>query len=112
MAQPDDLDALIAKLSADDPQFPRLVETARRRRELLLALARERVRQDLSRVEVAEAMGTCEQSVEELESEAPDVTLPTIDRYAEALGYVVQYHLIPASDAGDEPVVVVRATRN
>jgi hypothetical protein len=112
MAEPDDLDALIAKLSADDPEFPKLVETARRRRELLLALTYERERQQLTQAAVADAMGAHEEAVEELESEAPDVPVSILDRYADAIGYTVQYHLIPLADAADEPPVVVHPARN
>jgi len=111
MPEPDFVDAMIAKLSADDPGFPKLVEIARRRRELLLALADQRDRQGLTQAAVAEAMASSEASVEELESEAPDVALSTLDRYADAVGYAVQYHLIPLADAAGEPAVVVRPGR-
>src|SRR5947209_6762297 len=107
MAEPDDLDAMIAKLSADDPEFPMLVETARRRRELLLTLADLRERQGLTQAAVSGSMATSEDAIEELESEAPDVPLSVIDRYAGALGYVVQYHLIPEAEAPEIPAVVV-----
>lgn len=112
MAEPDDLDELIAKLSVDDPEFPKLVATARRRRELLLALADQRERQGITQWAVANALGASEASVEELESEAPDVSLSTLDRYADALGFSVQYHLIPAGQAADEPPVVVHSRRD
>ena len=107
MAEPDFVDDMIAKFSAHDPEFPKLVEVARRRRELLLALAELRERQDLSQVAVAGALGISEAAVDDLESEAPDVTVSTISRYAAALGYVVQYHLIPEADAGQAPAIVV-----
>lgn len=107
MTEPDFVDELIAKRSADDPEFPKLVEVARRRRELLLALADLRERQECTQAAVAAAIGTSEEVVEELESEGPDVTLSTIARYADALGYVVQYHLIPERDAAEAPAVVV-----
>jgi hypothetical protein len=107
MAEPDFVDEMIAKLSVDDPGFPKLVERARRRRELLAALADLRKRQDLSDAAMADAMGTDAASVEDLETEAPDVRLSIIDGYADALGYVVQYHLVPAAAAaGQAPVVV------
>jgi hypothetical protein len=31
----------------------------------------------------------------------------TVDRYAESLGFVVQYHLIPTAKANESPAVVV-----
>jgi hypothetical protein len=33
--------------------------------------------------------------------------MSTVDRYAESLGFVVQYHLIPAAEAEDTPSVIV-----
>jgi hypothetical protein len=46
--------------------------------------------------------------VARLESTAADAKVSTVDRYAASLGYVVQYHLIPADENGlAAPVVVV-----
>ena len=42
MAERDFLDKMIAKRTARNPEFPQLLDAARRRRELLRALARER----------------------------------------------------------------------
>ena len=73
----------------------------------LAALARERERQAKTHAQVAATMGDSEGYVRELESEAGDAEISAVDRYAVALGYVVQYHLIPEQDAGQAPPVVV-----
>ena len=45
---------------------------------------------------------TSQSFVARLESTAADARSPTVDRYAETLGYVVRkYHLIPAEDGAD-----------
>jgi hypothetical protein len=52
-------------------------------------------------------MNTSQSFVARLESSAPDAKISTVDRYAESLGFVVQYHLVPASEADITPAVVV-----
>ena len=49
---------VIHERSARNPRFPALVKAAEERRELLLALAREREASGLTQTEVAAAMGT------------------------------------------------------
>jgi hypothetical protein len=44
-----------------------------------------------------------------LESTAADTKISTVDRHAESLGFVVQYHLIPVAKANGSPAVVVHA---
>lgn len=105
---PDFLDETIAKRTAANPEFPQLLEAARRRRELMRTLAERRVAQQRSQTAVAAAMETSQSFVARLESTATDAKVSTIDRYAETLGYVVQFHLLPADDAGRAaPAVVV-----
>ena len=53
-------------------------------------------------------MATSQSSVARLETVATDAKLSTVERYAHSLGYVVQYHLIPAETGIDQPAVVVR----
>lgn len=107
MAERDFLDDMIAKRSARNPEFPRLLDAARRRRELLRALAERREGQERSQTAVAAAMATSQSAVARLESTASDAKMSTVDRYAASLGYVVQYHLIPAEDGLEAPPVVV-----
>jgi predicted transcriptional regulator len=107
MAERDFLERMIAKRTAPNHKFPRLLDAARRRRELLRALAGEREQQQRTQTGVAGAMETSQSFVARLESTAADAKISTVDRYAETLGYVVQYHLIPAQGGADEPAVVV-----
>ncbi len=109
MAERDFLERMIDKRTARNSEFPRLLDAARRRRELLRALAGQRGEQRHSQTAIAAAMQTSQSFVARLESTAADAKLSTVDRYAESLGFVVQYHLIPAAEAGGAPPVVVHA---
>jgi hypothetical protein len=72
--------------------------TERERRETLIALA-----VGTSDVETSQSF------VARLETTAADAKISTVDRYAESLGYVLQYHLIPTAQADSAPSVVVHA---
>jgi predicted XRE-type DNA-binding protein len=108
---PDFLDELIAESTARNPDFPLLMEQARRKRELLMALKAARRQSKVSQKDVASAMGTTQSAVSELESISADAKISTVERYARAVGYSVQFHLLPADQAADEPAVVVHARR-
>jgi predicted transcriptional regulator len=54
-------------------------------------------------------METSQSFVARLESTAADTKISTVDRHAESLGFVVQYHLIPVAKANGSPAVVVHA---
>ena len=107
MAERDFLDRMIAKRTARNPEFPKLLDAAQRRRELLRALAEQRAQENLTQTQVAAVMETSQSFVARLESTAGDAKISTVDRYAESLGYVVQYHLIPADQSTNQPAVVV-----
>lgn len=107
MAERDFLDEMIAKRTGRNPEFPELLDAARRRRELLHALAEQRQEQERSQTAIAAAMATSQSAVARLESTASDAKISTLDRYAASLGYVVQYHLIPAKNGAEAPPVVV-----
>lgn len=109
MPERDFLDKMIDKRTARNPEFPRLVDAARRRRELLRALSEQREEQKRSQTAVAAAMETSQSFLARLESTAADTKMSTVDRYAESLGFVVQYHLIPAAKANGSPAVVVHS---
>ncbi len=107
MAERDFLDKMIDKRTARNSEFPRLLDAARRRRELLHALGARREDQQRSQTAIAAAMATSQSAVARLETTATDAKISTVERYADSLGYVIQYHLIPAeSGAGAPPVVV------
>jgi seryl-tRNA synthetase len=107
MAEHDFLDQMIAKRTARNPEFPRLLDAAQRRRELLRALANNREQQHRTQTQVAAAMETSQSFVARLESSAADAKISTVEHYAGSLGYVVQYHLIPQNESSDAPAVVV-----
>ena len=107
MTDNDFLDEVVAERTAQNPDFPQLVDAAARRRELLQALAAKRREDERSQTAVAAAMQSSQSSIARLESSATDARISTIDRYAHALGYKVQYHLIPVEEADDLDAVVV-----
>jgi len=109
MPERDFLDKMIDKRAARNPEFPRLLDAARRRRELLRALAGQREEQKRSQTAIAAAMETSQSFVARLETTAADAKVSTVDRYAESLGFIVQYHLIPTAEADSTPPVVVHA---
>ena len=89
----DDLEAYIAERSRDDPDLPARVDAVLRRRELLRALAEERRTRGLSRTVIAARMGTSEAAVARLEAGEVDPRLSTIERFADALGKRLEWHL-------------------
>jgi seryl-tRNA synthetase len=105
--EPDFLDELIAERTARNPDFPKLLEAARRRRALLKGLSRLRTRNGRSQTAVAAEMKTSQSSVARLEGSAGDARLSTVDRYVEALGFRVQWHLLPLEGSEGEPPLVV-----
>lgn len=107
--EPDALDELIAEQTARDPGFPKLLQAAERRRALLKELAAVRERGSQSQTAVAAGMKTSQSSIARLEGAAGDARISTIDRYAEALGFRIQWHLLPLDGSEEEPPVVVHA---
>jgi seryl-tRNA synthetase len=105
--EPDVLDELIAERTARNPDFPNLLKAAERRRALLRELADVRARRSQSQTAVAAEMKTSQSSVARLEGSAGDARLSTVDRYAEALGFRIQWHLLPLEGSEQEPPVVV-----
>jgi len=99
-AQPDFLDEVIAHGTAEDRKFPRLVEAAVARRELLRRLGRRRVQLGLSQAQIAEQMGTSQPAVARLESGEVDARVSTLERFAGAVGTRLEYRLVvPAQRA-------------
>ena len=82
----DDLEASIAKRTAKNPAFPKMVETALKQRRLLRELAARRVEKGLSQKAVAKLMGTTQPALARLERGEIDPKLSTLERYAMALG--------------------------
>jgi len=101
----DFLDEVIEESTALNPNFPKLMQQARRNRELLHVLAAQRKRLKVSQTVVAAQMGTSQSAVSTLEKTASDALVSTVEKYADALGFAVQFHLVPRAQAG--PAVVV-----
>lgn len=95
--EPDFLDEIISESTAHGPQFPEAFERALRNREVLRALAVERKQRRISQTVVAAAMGTSQSAVSDLETSSSDALMSTVEKYAGALGFAVQYHLVPLS---------------
>lgn len=106
MAEKDFLDEVVEERTARSPEFPQMVEAAARRRQLLSALAEKRREHERSQTAVAAAMHSSQSSIARLESSATDARISTVDRYAQVLGYAVQYQLVPISQAADSPAIV------
>jgi ribosome-binding protein aMBF1 (putative translation factor) len=105
--EPDALDEMIAEFTEANPNFPRLLQAAERRRALLHTLAEQRKRRNLSQTKVAAAMNTSQPTLARLETTAADTKLSTIERFADALGYSIEYHLVPAKTSKRRTGVVV-----
>jgi hypothetical protein len=69
---------------------PRLLDAARRRRDLLHALAGQREEQKRPQTAIAAAMEASQSFVARLERTAADAKISTVDRYAESLGIVLR----------------------
>jgi DNA-binding XRE family transcriptional regulator len=104
---PDALDEMIVEFTQANPDFPNLLQAAERRRALLHTLAEQRKRRNLSQTKVAAAMDTSQPTLARLESTAADTKLSTIERFAAALGYAIEYHLVPIKVSKRRSGVVV-----
>jgi RNase adaptor protein for sRNA GlmZ degradation len=107
--EPDALDEMVAEFTQANPAFPHMLHAAERRRVLLRALAEQRRRRNLSQTRVAAAMRTSQPTLARLETTASDTKLSTVERFAGALGYSVEYHLVPATISTRRTGVVVES---
>jgi RNase adaptor protein for sRNA GlmZ degradation len=107
--EPDALDEMIAEFTEVNPDFPQLLLSAQRRRALLRALAEERRRRELSQTRVAAAMRTSQPTLARLETTAADTKLSTVERFAGALGYAIEYHLVPMSKSKRRQGIVIES---
>lgn len=76
-----------------DPLLPGFKEMAARRRALTQELVARRLELGLSQTEVAARMGTSQSAVARLESGNADVRLSTLERYAAAVGHLLDWRL-------------------
>jgi DNA-binding transcriptional regulator YiaG len=105
--EPDALDEMIAEFSNANPAFPQLLHAAERRRALLRTLAEQRKRNNLSQTRVAAVMNTSQPTLARLETTATDTKLSTVERFAGALGYSLEYHLVPAKKSKRRTGIVI-----
>lgn len=103
----DAFDEMIAEFTQANPDFPRLLLAAERRRTLLHTLAETRRSRNLSQTRVAAAMNTSQPTLARLETTAADTKLSTVERFAGALGYSIEYHLVPARKSMRRAGIVV-----
>ncbi len=96
MAKRDFLNEIVGQRSRRSPDFPQLIEAARRRRQLLRELAARREQLGLSQTAVAARMGTSQSAVARLEAGEIDAKLSTIERFAAALGQRVEWRIAKA----------------
>lgn len=87
---------MIVKFTDASPDFAVLLAGSERRRALLRTLAEERAAHRLSHTQVAAAMGISQPTLARLETTASDIKLSTVERFAGALGYGVEYCLVPS----------------
>jgi predicted transcriptional regulator len=76
-----------------DPVFPGFREMSDRRRALSDELVERRHALGLSQTQVAARMGTSQSAVARLETGSSDVLMSTVDRYASALGWRLEWTL-------------------
>jgi transcriptional regulator with XRE-family HTH domain len=76
-----------------DPVLPGFAEMAKRRRALTGALVARRIELGLSQTDVAARMHTSQSAVARIESAAGDIRLSTLERYAAAVGQVLDWRL-------------------
>ena len=76
-----------------DPVFPGFKEMAARRQRMTADLVARRQELGLSQTEVAARMGTSQSAVARLESGDADVRLSTLERYAAAVGQLLDVRL-------------------
>jgi DNA-binding XRE family transcriptional regulator len=92
----DFLEEVIQERTERNPDFPRMVDAALHRRELIRELAERRKARGITQKTVAEAMGTSQPSVNRMEVGETDVRFSTIERYAAAVHQKIEWHLVDA----------------
>jgi ribosome-binding protein aMBF1 (putative translation factor) len=91
----DFLSEIVDESTARNPEFPQLVAAAERRRALLRDLVACRKSRGLSQTLVAARMKTSQSAVARLEAQ-DDAKESMIDRYAAAIGVVVERRVVEA----------------
>ena len=92
----DDLEALIAEFSAEDPAFPLALAAAEERLAIMRRLKAARKAAGMSRAAVAARMGASESAVAQMEGGALDARISTVVRFAAAVGVRLEVAAAPA----------------
>jgi ribosome-binding protein aMBF1 (putative translation factor) len=93
-AEEDFLAEIILSRTKRNPDFPKLLEAAVRRRELVASLAAKRKDLGLPQELVATRMGTSQPAIARLETGEVDAKLSTLERFAAALGFRIHWDLV------------------
>ena len=93
----DDLDDFIADRTRANPEFPALVDVHLQRRRLQRDLGSKRQQLGISQTEVAKRMGTSQSAVARIETGEVDAKVSTLQRYAMAIGFEIEFSLHAAS---------------
>jgi ribosome-binding protein aMBF1 (putative translation factor) len=91
---------VILSRTRKNPDFPKLLEAAVRRRELVASLAAKREELGLSQELVATRMGTSQPAIARLEAGEVDAKLSTLERFATALGVRIHWDLVGENGRG------------
>jgi HTH-type transcriptional regulator/antitoxin HipB len=103
------LQAVIAKLKAEDPEFAERYERGHQavRLGMMLQLAREDA--GMTQEQVAQKLGTRKSAISRLENNAGDLRLSTLQKYAEAVGRRLIVEL--AAPDTEQKAVAIRRPR-
>ena len=93
----DDLEDYIAERARGNPEFPALVDAHLERRRLQRALAGKRQELGISQAEVATRMARPNPPSPGIEAGEVDAKMSTLQRYAIAIGFEIEFSLRPAS---------------
>lgn len=99
-AEEDFLAEVILNRTKKNPDFPKLLEAAVRRRELVASLAAKREDLGVSQKLVAARMGTSQPAIARLEAGEVDAKLSTLERFAVALGFRIHWNLVGENAPG------------
>jgi DNA-binding phage protein len=97
---PDFLEELTEEWTRQDPSFPALTDAAYGRLLLMRKLGQLRREAGLSQTAVAARMGTSQAQLARLEMAESDPRMSTLDRFAIALGYRLEWSLVRSTEPG------------
>jgi len=95
---PDLLNELIEDGARQDAAFPAMVDAAYGRHVLMRRLGELRREAGLSQTAVAARMGTSQAQLARLEMAESDPRMSTLDRFAIALGYRLEWSLVRSTE--------------